>query len=125
MRARALLLLPLALLALAPSCWFSRLDPYQGWRGITLAATGRFRVEQVDGVWWLVTPSGHPFFSSGVTGVRSFGDWAPDLGGYPYLDNVLAQREAVIRLRDDGVINDETLRTIEHDLDLEALRAAE
>ncbi|MGK2850098.1 MAG: hypothetical protein ACSLFN_04210 [Candidatus Limnocylindrales bacterium] len=35
----------------------------------------------------------------------------------------IAQREAVIRLRDDGVINDETLRAIERDLDLEALRA--
>ena len=36
---------------------------------------------------------------------------------------LVAQREAVIRLRDDGVINDDTLRTIERDLDLEALRA--
>jgi hypothetical protein len=111
MRARLLLLLPLALLGLAPSCWFSRLDPYQGWRGMSLAATGRFRVEQVDGVWWLVTPSGHPFFSAGVTGVRSFGDWAPDLGGYPYLDNVLARHGsaaawaevALARLRQAGV----------------------
>lgn len=33
-----------------------------------------------------------------------------------------AQREAVIRLRDAGVINDETLRSIERDLDLEAVR---
>ena len=36
---------------------------------------------------------------------------------------LLTQREAVIRLRDDGVINDQTLRLIERDLDLEALRA--
>ena len=36
---------------------------------------------------------------------------------------LVAQREAVIRLRDAGVINDETLRSIERDLDLEALRA--
>nr|MBA2300541.1 Na+/H+ antiporter [Chloroflexota bacterium] len=36
---------------------------------------------------------------------------------------LVAQREAVIRLRDAGVINDETLRAIERDLDLEALRA--
>jgi CPA1 family monovalent cation:H+ antiporter len=35
---------------------------------------------------------------------------------------LLAQREAVIRLRDDGEINDDTLRRIEQDLDLEALR---
>jgi CPA1 family monovalent cation:H+ antiporter len=35
---------------------------------------------------------------------------------------LLAQREAVIRLRDEGVINDETLRRIELELDLEAVR---
>jgi CPA1 family monovalent cation:H+ antiporter len=36
---------------------------------------------------------------------------------------LVAQREAVIGLRDAAVINDETLRAIERDLDLEALRA--
>ncbi len=36
---------------------------------------------------------------------------------------ILAEREAVIELRDQGVINDETLRAIELDLDLEAVRA--
>lgn len=35
---------------------------------------------------------------------------------------VAAEREAVIRLRDDGIINDETLRRIERELDLEALQ---
>jgi CPA1 family monovalent cation:H+ antiporter len=35
-----------------------------------------------------------------------------------------AQRQAVIRLRDDGIINDETLRRVERDLDLEALRSS-
>ena len=34
-----------------------------------------------------------------------------------------AEREAVIQLRDDGVISDEVLHSIERDLDLEALRA--
>jgi len=36
---------------------------------------------------------------------------------------VEAQREAVIRLRDDGEIGDEALRLVERDLDLEALRS--
>ncbi|HYH93813.1 MAG TPA: Na+/H+ antiporter [Candidatus Saccharimonadales bacterium] len=36
---------------------------------------------------------------------------------------LLAEREAVIRLRDDGIINDETLRSIERDLDLQALHS--
>jgi monovalent cation/hydrogen antiporter len=35
-----------------------------------------------------------------------------------------AQRDAVIRLRDDGVIGDEALRLVERDLDLEILRSA-
>lgn len=35
---------------------------------------------------------------------------------------IAAQREAVIELRDRGEINDETLRTIERELDLEELR---
>ncbi len=33
-----------------------------------------------------------------------------------------AERDAVIRLRDDGVIGDEALRRVERDLDLEALQ---
>jgi CPA1 family monovalent cation:H+ antiporter len=37
---------------------------------------------------------------------------------------VAAQREAVIQLRDSGVIGDEILRRVERDLDLEALRSA-
>ena len=91
-RRLALLLLPLGMLAAAPtSCWFTGLDAYRGFRGVQLAATGRFRVEQVNGVWWFVTPEGHPFFSAGVTSVRSFGDYTPPLDSYPYLDNVLAK----------------------------------
>jgi monovalent cation/hydrogen antiporter len=39
------------------------------------------------------------------------------------LSVVEAQREAVIRLRDDGVIGDQALRRVERDLDLEALRS--
>ena len=35
---------------------------------------------------------------------------------------VAAQREAVIRLRDDGAIGDEALHRVERDLDLEAVR---
>jgi Na+/H+ antiporter len=38
---------------------------------------------------------------------------------------LVAQRDAVIDLRDQGVINDETLRAIERDLDFEVLRAGD
>lgn len=43
---------------------------FGGWAGgPRLAASGRFRVEQVDGHWWFVDPEGYLFFSHGVTGV--------------------------------------------------------
>lgn len=46
-------------------------DAYGGWAdGPKLEATERFRTEQVNGKWWLVTPEGHLFFSMGVNCVR-------------------------------------------------------
>jgi agarase len=66
-------------------------DAWGGWRGIVTTATGRFRTERIDGVWWLITPDGHAFFSMGVTGVRPEGDFAPSLGTSPYHDNILAR----------------------------------
>jgi autotransporter-associated beta strand protein len=45
-------------------------DIYGGWSaGPTLTATGWFRTQKLNGKWWLVTPSGHLFWSTGVTGV--------------------------------------------------------
>jgi len=42
-------------------------DEYGGWKsGPQLKATGHFRTEKRDGRWWLVTPSGHLFYSLGV-----------------------------------------------------------
>ena len=51
-----------------PASW----DEYGGWKdGPALRATGAFRTELVDGRWWLVTPSGHLFFSTGIDVVRN------------------------------------------------------
>lgn len=48
-------------------------NAYGGWSaGPQLRATGRFRVEKVDGRWWLVDPEGRLFWAAGVTGVRPF-----------------------------------------------------
>lgn len=48
-------------------------DRYGGWAdGPQLEATGWFRTENVDGVWWLVTPEGRLFFS---TGMDCVGTW--------------------------------------------------
>jgi len=68
-------------------------DEYGGWTaGPQLEATGWFRTEQVEGKWWLVTPSGHLFFSSGIDvvlpGIQTFitkregyFQWLPDREG--------------------------------------------
>jgi hypothetical protein len=112
---RLLALAAAALLAIGAgprSCWFADLDAYYGWTGVELAATGRFRVEQVDGVWWLVTPDGHPFFSAGVNNVSSCTDWAPALDTCPYRDaidakygGVAAWSDAVIARMDAAGLN--------------------
>ena len=42
-------------------------DSYGGWAaGPTLEATGWFRTQKLNGKWWLVTPSGHLFWSVGI-----------------------------------------------------------
>jgi hypothetical protein len=39
---------------------------YGGYRSSQAKASGFFRVEQINGVWWFVDPDGHLFFSAGV-----------------------------------------------------------
>lgn len=47
-------------------------DEFGGWKtGPQLPQTGFFRTEKVAGRWWLVTPSGHLFWSLGVDCVRT------------------------------------------------------
>jgi agarase len=65
-------------------------DRWGGWTGVERTATGRFRVEEVDGVWWFITPDGHGFFSAGVNNVNPNGDFSPPIGTRPYQDNILA-----------------------------------
>ena len=43
-----------------------------GWAERSFEATGFFRTEHDGDRWWLVDPDGHPFFSTGPTGVRPF-----------------------------------------------------
>jgi hypothetical protein len=75
----------------ARSCWFVDGGPYRGGAGSTLQATGRFRTEMVGGVWWLVTPDGRPFFSSGINNIHSNPDYEPATGRQPYFENILAR----------------------------------
>ncbi len=43
---------------------------YGGWAASKHKGSGFFRVEQVDGRWWLIDPDGHLFFSTGADCVR-------------------------------------------------------
>lgn len=50
-------------------------DEFGGWAaGPQREATGWFRTEQIDGTWWLITPTGHLFFS---TGMDCLSTWNP------------------------------------------------
>lgn len=85
----------LAALVFASSAYAAAPDPgydsWGGWQGISTTATGRFRTERIDGVWWLITPAGHGFFSVGVDHLRPGGDFSPPLGTAPYHDNIIAK----------------------------------
>jgi hypothetical protein len=88
---RALLLARAFPLATAAGVADPGFDIWGGWRGIMTSASGRFRIERLDGVWWLITPAGHGFFSIGVDHLRPEGDFSPPLGTAPYHDNILAR----------------------------------
>jgi len=53
-------------------------NQYGGWQaGPKRGATGRFRVEKVQGKWWLVDPEGRLFWSHGTDCVRSTSGYTP------------------------------------------------
>jgi hypothetical protein len=56
------------------------LDEYGGWKGVQAEATGFFRVQEIAGRWWLITPEGNGFISMGMNHL--------DLNVLKYPDNV-------------------------------------
>ena len=71
MKESRLLLLTIAMTLLcAAATGRPVMDPYGGWTEIQGTKTGFFHTEQIDGRWWLVTPDGHGFFSTGMYCVR-------------------------------------------------------
>jgi hypothetical protein len=45
------------------------LSTYGGFSGKKVKATGFFRVEKIDNVWWFIDPEGYLFYSAGTTGI--------------------------------------------------------
>jgi hypothetical protein len=72
-------------------------DSIGGLKGERFEATGFFRVQQVNGIWWFITPGGDRFWSLGVTGIRSKNE-ASDVTqtkGREYLFEYLPPQEGV------------------------------
>jgi len=70
---------------------FTALDRFGGALEIESEATGRFRVEEVDGRHWFITPDGHGLFSAGINHVNWRADYSPPIDSRPYHENVLAK----------------------------------
>ncbi len=45
-------------------------DAYGGWTKLQGKKTGFFHTQEIDGIWWLVTPDGNVFISKGVCAVE-------------------------------------------------------
>jgi hypothetical protein len=56
--------------SLAQAAPFPDRDKYGGFASTSAKATGFFRVEQINGIWWFIDPDGHYFYSAGVNGIR-------------------------------------------------------
>src|SRR5437867_7794550 len=59
-------------------------DQFGGWSIVRGKPTGFFHAEQLNGVWWLITPDGNAFFSKGVCNINHQPDHSPALGYSPY-----------------------------------------
>lgn len=71
----------------APNTGEGNLDAYGGYTGLNLGNTsGYFELVESNGRWWLVTPSGHAFFSLAVSTVHPYASYPQS--SYP--ENIVA-----------------------------------
>ena len=54
---------------------FSR---YGGWKAKRVKATGFFRVEKIEGRWWVIDPEGYLYIHKAVNSVQLFKGYSPD-----------------------------------------------
>ncbi len=59
-------------------------DAYGGIPAIKGKPTGYFHVQQINGIWWLITPDGNGFLSKGINDVGMGANFSPKLGYSPY-----------------------------------------
>lgn len=77
-------------------------DDYYGSLRYQTDATGFFRVARIDGQWWLITPEGHPFFSTGLNVLGYTGTCTRD-GVCHYRDNMDTRYESRQDWADDQI----------------------
>jgi hypothetical protein len=63
---------------LSKQAYNTRFDQYGGAKAVQAHATGFFRVENIGGRWWFITPEGHGFMSAGVNHVDYREDYSKD-----------------------------------------------
>jgi hypothetical protein len=64
-------------------------DKYGGWeKGTKMNATGYFRLEKVNGKWWMIDPEGHLFWSHGPVRVSQSSGMTPLDGREFYFTNL-------------------------------------
>ena len=51
---------------------------YGGWKSRRVKSTGFFRVEKIDGRWWVIDPEGYLYIHKAVNSVQLFDDFSPN-----------------------------------------------
>jgi hypothetical protein len=67
----------------------TQFDKYGGWNGIKGSKTGVFHTEKINNRWWIITPEGNAFWSTGMYCVRISGIPETETGKRIYKDNCL------------------------------------
>ncbi len=78
-----------------------KISKYGGFTDTIVKATGFFRVEKIDNIWWFVDPEGHLFFSSGSTCINPRSEFAR-IKGREYIFTALPPEGLDASKRPDG-----------------------
>jgi hypothetical protein len=78
-----------------------KISKYGGFTDTIVKATGFFRVEKIDNIWWFVDPEGHLFFSSGSTCINPRSEFSR-IKGREYIFTALPPEGLDASKRPDG-----------------------
>ncbi len=102
-------------------------DIYGGWaNGPQREATGRFRVEKIEGKWWMVDPLGHLYWSHGPVRVNASSAVTPLDGRREYFEELPPENSPLAEFyhTNDAVLKDfYTVRGIQETFDFSSANA--